>query len=672
MSQYEDEDERKDEQIKEAIRRLCHFIPPEGKENTTALLHEFLIKHAIAELGTEPHSLLDIKGSLRRLFNLDFEKEEIEGAIERLKKKKTVISPLQDVYSLDIKVYSELEKSLKDSKDFEQKIIEEWLEEIERKYFGLSKDDLKLLERDLRIYLTKIFLRHGAECVALIYAGKKEAESFVTELKDDIFTFLPPRPSKLHKIRIIELPNFFKNASNERKRYIAQLLDSTFIIHMLHIDKNCSALIQRQFKDYKLYLDTNFIYRLLGLQGPTLQRAAKRAVKIAQELGFVLIVSTRTIQEWDESLKWATERLKKYPLLPDFTKIGAEYTTEEDFTTAYWREYTKSGISIDDFFAIYQHIEDILKEYNIKIRDTLCDRIKKDLQLQKEIEKLDLATGYLKSLKVAEHDAFHRLLILRLRGKIPPKTFIDTKVWFLTCDTSLPVYDRFARKGLGGVPFCILSNQWIQVMRPFLPRTVDFDEIFADLLISPYFKTYGSLPSDVAQKILARISQFKSHSPELAIKILTDRHLTEQLSQTEEEEEAIELIDSATAKAAEGFREERDQLKKQLDDTKAKMEKELEKEKSQREKERKEFEQKIKKIKWVSISLSLIVIGAVILSVPWGNLYSWAKPLIVEALVKTYKILSGVAIVCTISGFIWKFIKKWKSGIKESKTEKKI
>lgn len=347
---------------------------------------------------------------------------------------------------------------------------------------------------------------------------------------------------------------------------------------------------------------------------------------------------------------------------PDFAKIGAEYTTEGDFITAYWREYEKTRISIDDFFAIYRRIEDLLKPYNIKIRDALCDRIKKDPQLGEEIQKLDLATlGHLKSLKVAEHDAFHRLLILRLRGEIPPKTFIDTKVWFLTCDHSLPVYDRLARKGPRGVPFCILANQWIQIMRPLLPRTVDFDETFADLLISPYLKTYGSLSSDVAQKILARITQFKPHSSELAVKVLTDRHLTGQLSQTKEEGKAIELIDSATAKAAEEFREERDEFKEQLAHVK--------KEKEDVEADKLRLE---RKIRWGLAYSIWIGIGLVILFIPRVSLHSWVKFFVIGALVigaigalsfplgksKTWKILVGVAVLFSIFGFIWNFVKK--------------
>ncbi len=679
--------EGENKQMTEAIRRLCHFVPPSEGENLSVGLHECLVKHAMANLGTEPHGLSDIKDSLYLLFDLNFEDEEIKGAIERLTKTGSVISPSQDFYVLSIDEYHELEKSLADIEKFEQKIIGEWIGNISRKYLDISQDDLKALMEDLNIYLTKIFAKHGAECVALIYAGQEGVENFVTELKDDIFDFLPNRPSRLHKIRIIELAAFFKDASTERKRYIAQLLDSTFIIHMLHIDKNCSALVRKQFKGYRLYLDTNFIYRLLGLDGPMLQKAAQTAIIIAKDLGFALIVSPRTIDEWQASIKWTVENLKKGPLIsPGLAQVGAEYTTQGDLTTAYWRKYAQTKISIDDFFALYQHIEELLKESDIKIKDTLCDRIRDDPLLTQEISKLNLATDSIKFPKVAEHDAFHRLLILRLRGKSPPKTFIDTKVWFLTCDTLLPKYDRMARKNPDEIPFCILANQWIQTMRPFLPRTQDFDETFVDLFTSPYLRTYGHLSSNIAQKILGRISQFAEHSPELAVKVLMNVHLTKKLSHTEEEGKIIELIDSATAKAAEEFREERDEIEKQLEETK--------KEKAQLELEakvkgasdnlaldalRKEIDKERnarlkleEKRKWVPAYFIWIGIGVATIFVPWRDLYSWVKLLVIGTVIlggvgalsfplgksRTWKILGGIAIFCSILSLVWSFIGK--------------
>ena len=430
-------------------------------------------------------------------------------------------------------------------------------------------------------------------------------------------------------------------------------------------------------------MDTNFIYRLLGLNGLILQKAAERVAKIAQNLGFVLIVSTRTIEEWQISIKWAVKNLKSGPLIsPELAQVGADYTTEEDLTTAYWREYAKTKISIDDFFALYQRIEDLLKERDVKIRDTLCERIKDDPQLKDEISKLNLATDYIKPSEVAEHDAFHRLLILRLRGKSPPETFIDTKVWFLTCDTSLPSYNRIARKSPSEIPFCILANQWIQTMRPLLPRTQDFDETFVDLFTSPYLRTYGDLPSNIAQKILGRITQFEKHSPELAVKVLTDSHLTKKLRQTEDDEKILELIDSATAKAAEEFREERDQLKKQLEYIKKEqsevkiteaddtlglddLRKEIKKERNARLKLE-------KKMKWIITCFIWILIIVINLFVPWGNLHSSMKLVVIGTSIiggvgalsfplgksKTWKILGRIAIFCSILSFVWSFIKK--------------
>ena len=653
--------EGENRQMPEAIRRLCHFVPPSEGENLSLALHECLVKHAMAKLGTEPHTVSHIKDSLYLLFNLNFEDEEIEGAIKRLMRTGSVMSPSEDFYVLSIDEYSELERLLEDSKEFEQRIIGEWIENISRNYPGLSQDDVNALGEDLTIYLTKIFAKHGAECVALVYAGQDEADSFVGKLEDDIFASLPGRSSRVHKIRIIELPAFFKNASTQRKRYIARLLDSTFVIHMLHMDKDCSALIRKQFKGYRLYLDTNFIYRLLGLKGSTLQKAAQSAIKIAKDLGFALIVSARTIDEWQASIERAVKNLKRVPLLsPSLAQVGADYTTEEDLTTGYWWEYAKTKISIDDFFALYQHIEELLKESDIKIKDTLCDRIKDGPLLTQEISKLNLATDYIKFPKVAEHDAFHRLLILRLRGKSPPKTFIDTKVWFLTCDTLLPKYDRMARKNPDEIPFCILASQWVQTMRPFLPRTQDFDETFVDLFTSPYLRTYGELPSNIAQTILGRIAKYGQHSSGLAVRVLTDRYLTKEIGQTEDAEKITELIDNATARAAEEFREERDGLKKQLDTLKGELEQEkdarLRAEEFREERDglkkqldtlkgtldtlKGELEQAKdaglrleEKVKWVPAYFIWIVIGVTTIFVPWRDLYSWVKLLVIGAVI---------------------------------------
>jgi len=691
----------KKEEIMEAVRRLCHFAPPTSGENLPHKLHEFLIENVLLELGSGQYSIAEIKESVNNLFRLTFEEEEVESAIGRLIEAKSVVLLSPGLYSLNINKSQELSESKKKYLEFEEKILKEWLGIVDRKYPGLTNEDLEALKEDLTFYSKEIFAKHGAECVDLIYAGNEKVENFINDLKKNIFDVLPERTPRLHKIRIIELPNFFKDAPPNRKSYIARFLDSTFIIYMLSIDKVCSKLVQKQFENSILFLDTNFLYRLLGIDGRKLKTAAERAVKIAQDLGISLKVSTRTIEEWKASIKKAGKNLNANPLpTPELAQIGAEFTTERDFTTAYWREYAESGVPIDDFLRLYEQIEDLLKEYNTEISDKFYTEIKEDPRLDKEISKLNIVTDYSKPREVAEHDAFHRLLILRLRGDESSKSFVTTKAWFLTCDTSLPSYDREARGSRDEISFCILPNHWIQTIRPFLPRTEDFDEVFVDLFTSPYLKTYGDLPSDIAQKILGRISMFKNHSPELAVKVLTDGCLSKELRQTTEEEKVFALIDSTTAKVAEEFREERDKFREQFEATKKEkdeVERKLAEEKTQREKERTEFEEKTKKtedtvytlegeieqekdtrlklekkMKWIPACFIWIIIVIVALFVPWGNLYSWVKLLVVGGIIvggigalsfpfgrsRISKTLGLIAIVCSILSFVWGFIKK--------------
>ncbi len=613
-----------EEHLREAIRRLCHFVPV--AKNLAPDLHDFLIQHAVASLGTTPCSIDQIKGSLQAVFNLEFEAEEVRAAVQRSVQAGALLPSTAETWNIDIRKYEELSKSTEESKAFERKIMGDWLLGIRAKYPALSEYDLQAMEQDLMVYAAKVFVRHGAECVALIYAGENEVERFITEMEqeEDVFGSLPRRSAMVQDARIIELPSFFREAPSDRKKYIAELLDCTFILHTLHVDESCSRLMQVQIQEQTLYLDTNFLYRLLGLQGPTLHEAAKHLVEISQQLGCILVVSTRTIGEMQYSIERAVKQLKAHPLPRDLASVGAEYTTEESFMTAYWRKYAETGISIDDFFAIYQHLEHLFKEYTVEVVGTLCQEVQEDPELQEQITKLNSAMdyyGYYKAAPVAEHDAFHRLLIKRLRGK-ERRSWTEAKFWFLTCDTILPKFDRFARRNPKEMSFCMLPEQWLQLIRPLLPRSPDFDATFSDLLASPYLRSYGSLPPDTAQKILARIAQFREHSPALAFKILTDVYVAKGLRETEDEQEQLQIIDNATAQAAEKFRLEKEQTEAKLKETAAEREDLVE--------QRKDLSGKLQyeqvKFRWTITVFTWIVLALIgTLAIPWHSLQGFGR-----------------------------------------------
>jgi predicted nucleic acid-binding protein len=557
-----------EEQLYYAIQRLCHFVPLDSTDKLCYALQEFLIQHAMASVGMNPQRPLEVRDSVKKLFGLDFEQREIEIRLKRLLEAKKVACT-KGKYWLDYHVCLNLRQAVKNCEDYEKKVIDDWLKSVENKYPLLSQEDLQRLKNDLKIFVAKIFVMHGAKCATLIYSKQEKTEEFVDNWKADLSDILPEYPA-LNTIRSTELPGFFIDAKGEQMKYIAELLDSSFLLHVIQIDKDCTALIKKFLKGCLLYLDTNVLFALLDIDTPREAVAVKRLIGISRQLGYTLVISTRTAEEFRYTLKNAEKHLQKNPNIPkNLARILANHT-KGGFIPAYWRKHDETSISLEDFIGTYRHFEELLAKYEIEIRDDFCEEVQEDPELGTQIDLLYAsADPVILDKDVAEHDAFHRLLIRKLRGG-KAHTFSDASAWFLTLDKKLNHYDSFARfsekdKDLSDVPFCILCDDWLQLVRPLLPRTDDYDKTFIELLSSPFLRSYRDVPPELAGKIIGRITHYKNFSPEVAAKMLTDSLFIQRLEIIHTEENQKEVIDNEIVATADEFRIERDYYKKQVE-----------------------------------------------------------------------------------------------------------
>jgi predicted nucleic acid-binding protein len=557
-----------EEQLYYAIRRLCHFVPLDSTDKLCYVIQEFLVQHAMASVGLDPQLPLEVRDSIKNIFGLDFEPREIEIRLKRLLEAKKVACT-KGKYWLDYHVCIGLRKSVKKCEDYEKEVIEEWIKSVEDKYPMLSQKDLQRLKNDLKIFSAKIFVMHGAKCATLIYSKQKKTEEIVDNWEGDLSDILPEYPT-LNKIRNRELPGFFIDAKGERMKYIAELLDSSFLLNVIQIDKDCTALIKAFLNGCLLYLDTNVLFALLDINTQREAIAVKRLIEISRQLGYTVVISTRTAEEFLYALKNAEKHLRKNPNVPkNLAKILANYSGG-GFIPAYWRKCVNSSISLEDFIGTYRHFEDLLAKYEIAIRDDFCEDVQEDPELKTQIDLLYAsADPVILDKDVAEHDAFHRLLIRKLRGG-KARTYSDASAWFLTLDKKLNHYDAFARfsekeKDLSDVPFCILCDDWLQIVRPLLPRTDDYDKTFIELLSSPFLRSYRDVPPELAGKIIDRIAHYKNFSPDVAVKMLTDSLFIQRLETVHTEENQKEVIDNEIVASADEFRIERDNYKKQAE-----------------------------------------------------------------------------------------------------------
>ena len=391
-----------EKQLYEAIHRLCHFVPVDSADNLCSAVHDFLIQHAMATHGVIPLKLSEVRDSLKNIFGMDFELKEVEGTLKRLHKAKKVVYS-QEKYRLDLRKCNGLRKSVKDCEDRERKIIDDWLKSVATKYPELSNNDLQRLEKDLKIFAAKIFVQHGAKCADLIYANQEKRAVIVDNPEEFLSKILPKYPV-LDKIRSTELPAFFKDAKGEREMYIAELLNSSFMLHAIQIDNTCSAIIQKISRGRLLYLDTNVLYALVGLSTPRDTKAVRRLIEISQQIGYVVTISTKTMGEFKSSLDYATKNLKKFPRVPkNIAKIAAIYSSGS-FITAYWRKHAETNISPEDFVATYRNTKSLLAQYNIGVRDDLCAEVQDDPELKNQIDMLYAAEDPTPiPMNIAEH-----------------------------------------------------------------------------------------------------------------------------------------------------------------------------------------------------------------------------------------------------------------------------
>ncbi len=520
------------------IKRISQALPTGKLADVVNEIVDVFICEVLAT-NRSTNTISELNEAIREIFKIKYEDEEIEEAIGRLIESNT-ISLKGGEYQLGIGSQNLILSKIKDEMDGESRVYENWKADIAARYPSLTESDVDEIAGDLAIFLTRVLEQHGAETALLINPSASLPLS--KNLVSDMNSFLPKRSPEISLIREKEFTNFFTEGDIARNRYIAKLLDASFIIHALTIDKTASELIKWHTKGTVVYIDTNFIYQLIDLHGERETAAAQQLMKFAKDMGMIMAVSSRTINELQASLKLARNHLKKYQIPPKrLAELAAREATQQNFVTAYWRLYAKESISIDEFFVRFRNVDVIMKDLGVEIRETLCTELETDAEVSGEAYRLGKFLRGKREDIVVRHDAFHRVLVKRLRGKVVHH-FNEAKYWFLTCDMALTRYDQQINPD-PGVPVCVSANQWMQLLRTIVPRTDDFSQAFEALLCSPYLRSQERLPVNTAQKIIDRMARTKRHDPEVAARLFTDEVFTAKIenAETEQIDEEFEI-----------------------------------------------------------------------------------------------------------------------------------
>ena len=531
------------------VRRLAQYRPFErGGLDLRAVLED-LVLAAAAINGGKVESLLGCRQSFLDLWDIEVEVDELRPVFEGLIERGAAEDDGKGM-RVSAMVTAEMEAKADAWAEVEERAFREWEHSVRHLRPSVTDEEMDCLRDDLKRWLHKLIALHGAEAALILYPEDERAQRFFEEVDARGFDWLPAREEDLKSVRIEALTLFIRSPTPDQRRFLAGLLNTSFYMTVLTIDPGASNLIKAQLSGHRIYLDTNFLYAMLGAARSEEVYSARRLVQMSRELGFEFAVTPWTMNELRTSIASSRREIEnqKRFLRPEMAEAMLAASGDRGIKRLYWQSYRDNKTQPRDVFDRLDHFDEELKGYGIHEITEGCAAIEQ--QEERVLLYASLVGAerwpFQKEPVVLEHDAKCRLLVERLRSGA--KRLSTAKFWFLTYDTKLP---RFAKRVPDNgdpepeLPFCVSPSAWVQIIRGLIPRTEDFDQTVVNLLTSPFVGYRRAASPAVIQEVIGRMDHMEDASPELAAAVLTDSAAVGEIEaaiSTHEEESVEEQV----------------------------------------------------------------------------------------------------------------------------------
>lgn len=545
---------------KKLLSRLCHLIALSETKKVESVVDSLVL--ALVEIDSA-HPASDeakLDEALRFYFGVQLDANDLRTSISRLLTSGALLNnPKTSAVTLSATSREAQIRRVSEAVELEQSVKAQWLNSIRECIDPSNKEAEKELWNCLKAYLTKLFLRHGAQ-TALVISGTNIHDADLNKSISDLMSEAISEECKtVHVGRTrIALQSFFAEQTSERARYVAQLLDATFSFYTLFTDQATQDYLKRAIPKITVFLDTNFLFGVLNLHNNPQNEVSVELVSIIreQQLPFELYYHEDSLREMQETIAQAVERLSKYKWPRGLSK--AILSTREQALAGLEIKYHEANaeheIDPATFFLKYRHAEKLLNENGFKIyrRPERHDPDEVDGPTQELISRYErfleehFPAKRHKPFNVIKHD-----MIVWKATKVLRKissSGLDVGAFLLSADQRLFAFDWGVLSGGDRLGVVILPSQLLQLLRPFVPRTPDFDRKFAEIFALPEFRSVHSDFSQVTRRVLQFLASVKDISEETAVSILADELLLRRLKDVEKDDEIQAVIESEVIK----------------------------------------------------------------------------------------------------------------------------
>lgn len=530
-----------------AFQQMCSMVAIGQTKSQDETLRELILQ----TLVLLPDEKISNEGAfvqvMKSVFGLQIADHEIKYAVERLTTEGAVKLSDSGVFILDAKLNTSLKYAIDSSVNLENKVRDRWHDEISKSYPGL---EFGIAWSALRNYLAGAFLRHGIQAVALLDSSIDLDHIHSHSLSEILKDAVKDIPDELKLDAKNAISNFVANTGSfpERATYIAQLADGAFSYFNLASDPKTSEDFRNHLNSLLLFLDTNFLFGILGLTVNPQVAVSNDLIRVIQSFNFPFTLRRhiKTENELNTSVTKYEEELSKRHWSKNISRAALTSRFISGVEIKYHQAYVESGIDVQSFFLPYHHADVLLDERQIEKDKTETSDEKSQQRvatLIADYEQFLKKKGRDKSYKPIAHDMTLLDIVRQLRADT--KSTLDAGALIITCDYSLYAFDWETSKKQGLRPCTVLPNLFWQVLRPFIPSDENFSQAFAQTFAIPEFRIIGSGAADACSKMMNILSGLKDFPEETAKRMLSNDILIDQLRKAENDEAFQDYVEAA-------------------------------------------------------------------------------------------------------------------------------
>jgi hypothetical protein len=217
------------------------------------------------------------------------------------------------------------------------------------------------------------------------------------------------------------------------------------------------------------------------------------------------------------------------------------------------------------FFAQYEHMEQLIAEHDFVIYrkgppNTGSDNVRFELVAEYQHYMEQRRPARPKKYEAIDHDMTIWQAARGLRKK--SANVFGNGAFILSTDYLFYEFDWQHLRKDDAFGLVVLPNQFIQILRPLVPTTDDFDRRFVEVFAIPEFRSVGGDYSTTFSKVLSYLATFSELTERTAVGILTNEVLTNHLNEAGDEPKKLkELIDNALAEENEKLQQQREEFR---------------------------------------------------------------------------------------------------------------